>query len=59
MTAAIRSASSRDAYVNEACLRVARSRNKTAYLTEPSPGTRFRTLAMINNPPPSQHIDYA
>jgi len=35
--AAMRSASSRDANVNEVCLRVARSRNKTAYLTEPSP----------------------
>jgi hypothetical protein len=33
--AAMRSASSRDANVNEVFLRVARSRNKTAYLTEP------------------------
>ena len=59
MTAAIRSASTLDAYVNEVRLRVARSRNSTANFTEPSVWTRFRILAMINNPPPSQHIDYA
>ena len=36
ITAAICSASTREAYVRDVCSRVARSRNSTAYLTEPS-----------------------